>query len=99
MHEAAAVGLLPHLFWDYTPREVYACIKGSAIYLRRVEAKMIYAAWHTAVWGRVKKIKPLDQVMKAYQPKSGPMSTSGIRSVIMGIASALGAKVTRIKKE
>ena len=67
-----AGGLLSE-FWRATPWQTYQIITAiNDVRTERFTAEMklaLSAAWHGAVWGRVKRIDPLDTVLSRIGPK------------------------------
>ena len=97
MAEGMAAGIPPHVLFDYTQRELYAVFRGRNIAATRAHKLALYEAWHTAGFYRMKKLTPLADVLRKLDAPR-VMSTRAIRATIMGLASALGAKVRHVKK-
>lgn len=92
MAECAAAGVPPHLFWDYTWREIHAVLEGSAIRARRDHKLATYTAWQTANWSKAKRLPDLKQLLRKFDPVRA-MNPDAIRRSVLGIAKALGATV------
>lgn len=97
MAEASAAGVHPHLFWDYTWRELYAVLQGSTLRARRDHKLALFNAWHGANLRRGKRLPELRTLLRKLDPVR-VMSAGSIRAAVMGIAQALGANVVRKKK-
>lgn len=97
MAEAAAAGVLPHLFWDYTYREVYAALAGAKLQARRAFKLHLWTAWQGVNLSRSKKLPPLKGLLSKLEPIRD-MSASEIRKAVLGIAESLGAVVVRRKR-
>lgn len=94
MVEAAAAGLLPHLFWDYTFRELHALLGGAALRARRDHKLTLWGAWQGDNLRRAKKLPELAGLLRKLDPRR-VMSASAIRSTIIALAEQMGAKVVR----
>ncbi len=92
MAECASAGLMPHRFWDYSPRETFAVLKGAGIRAKFEQGHRESAAWKTAYYGRVKKMPSWREIMRPFLPKRR-MSRKAIRASILGMAKAMGANV------
>lgn len=92
MAECAAAGVPPHLFWDYTWREINAVMAGAAIRARRDHKLALLNAFQTANWTRAKRLPDLQQLLRRLDPVRA-MNPDAIRRSVLGIAKALGAKV------
>lgn len=97
MAEAAAAGVLPHVFWDFTYRELYAAFAGRNIVQRRQHQLGLFEAWHTAAFYRSKKMPVLADLLRKMEP-GRVMSSRAIRAAIIGAAQAMGAVVRIVKK-
>lgn len=97
MAEASAAGVHPHLFWDYTWRELYAVLQGSTIRARRDHKLALFNAWHGVNLGKAKRLPELRTLLRKLDPVR-VMSATSIRAAVMGIAQALGATVVRKKR-
>lgn len=98
MAEASAAGVHPHLFWDYTWFELHVLLQGAQIVARREHRLSISNAWQTANWSKAKKLPDLRQLLRKLEPLRD-MSARAIRSAIVGMAEAMGAKVVRKRRE
>lgn len=97
MAEAAAAGVLPHLFWDYTYRELHAVLAGAKLTARRQFKLHLWTAWQGVNLSKAKKLPPLKGLLSKLDPIRD-MSASEIRQAVMGIAESLGARVVRRKR-
>lgn len=98
MAEAAAAGLLPHQFLEYTPRMLYAVFAGNAIRSRRTAVSRATWAWQNANWTRAKKQPPLKPIIRQLDPPK-TLSPSAMKDALVSAFSALGATVIRRKKD
>jgi hypothetical protein len=80
-----------------TYRELFAVFEGRNIKARRDYKLALFAAWHAGNFSRAKKLPPLKEILDKLDPPK-KMSTKELRSQIMGIAAAMGAKVTKVPK-
>lgn len=94
MVEAAAAGLPPHLFWDYTFRELHALLGGAALRARREHKLTLWGQWQGQNLRRAKRLPDLKQLLRKLDP-ARVMSAQAIRSTIIGLAESMGAKVVR----
>lgn len=94
MAEAASIGILPHVFWDYTWRELHNALVGSGIRTRRSMKRAAYTAWQTANWTKAKRLPDLAQIYRKLDPPR-VMSPRAIRSSIIALAQSMGATVVR----
>lgn len=92
MAECAAAGVPPHLFWDYTWREIHAVLDGAAIKARRDHKLAAFTAWQTANLTKAKRMPDLKQLLRKFDPVRA-MNPDAIRRSVLGIAKALGAVV------
>lgn len=92
-----SAGIPPHIFWDYTYREVYAVFTGRNLRSVRDHKIAMFSAWHAAAWTRAKKMPNLPDALRKLEP-ARVLSTKAMRSQIFGMASAMGAKVRYVKK-
>ncbi len=97
MVEAAAAGLLPHLFWDYTMRELHALLGGAALRARREHKLVLWGHWQGQNLRRSKRLPDLRQLLRKLDP-ARVMSGQAIRAAILGIAESMGARVVRKSK-
>lgn len=99
MAECAAAGVPPHLFWDYTFREIHAVLAGAQIKARREHKLTLLGAWHAAAWSRVKRMPDLAKALSHLDPnRHRAMNPDAIRRSVLGIAQALGAKIVHRPK-
>lgn len=98
MAEAAAAGLLPHVLFDYTHRMIYAVLKGERLRHIRHQKLSLWTAWNNANFTRAKKLPDLAALLRRLDP-SETMSPRAIRRAVLDMASAIGAKITRRKKQ
>lgn len=98
MAEATAAGVLPHLFWDYTYRELAAAFEGAAIKRRRDHQLHLWAHFQGQGFARAKRLPRLSDLLRKLEP-SRVMSPEGLRSAIINMARAMGATVTHRKKD
>lgn len=97
MAEASAIGIQPHTFWRYTPRDLYAAFAGEKMAgVRRRKAELTMS-WQTANFTRAKKLPELTPMLRRLD---GPrvMTKQAIRATIIGMAHAMGAKVVYKKR-
>jgi hypothetical protein len=99
MAEAASVGIQPHIVIDYTPRELYAAMLGGHMAQSRDQKLALWHAWTNANFTRAKKLPDLAPLLRKLDPSPVKMTAKAIRTAIFAMASAMGAKVTRIKKQ
>ena len=97
MVEAAAAGLLPHLFWDYTFRELHALLGGAALRARRDHKLTLWGHWQGQNMRRAKRLPDLMRMLRRLDP-ARVMSAQAIRDTILGLAQQMGAKVVRKTK-
>ncbi len=97
MAAAFAIGIPPDDMLDMTYRELYAAFKGHRDRSIRAHQLALYEAWHTAAFYRSKKMPELLPMLRKLEP-SRVMSPKALRSVIVGAAMAMGAKVRIVKK-
>lgn len=98
MAEASAAGVHPHLFWDYTYRELHAVITGAGLAARRHHKLMLFGAWWAINLKNAKRLPDLKALLRKLDP-ARVMSASAIRGTILGIAAAMGAVVVRRPKK
>lgn len=98
MVEAAAVGIEPRHFWQYTPRETFAIFQGAAKQRVRDRQMALWSAWHSAAFERQKRLPDLAGMLQKLEPPK-VMSNHELRTQVMGLAQAFGAKVTYRKRE
>lgn len=99
MAEAASVGILPHVLLDYTPRELFAAMKGAGLRQLRDQKLSLWASWNTANFSRAKKLPSLEPLLRKLDPSPVKMTAKAIRQVVFSMAAAMGATVTRRKKK
>lgn len=99
MAEAAAAGVLPHIFLDYTHRMLYAAVKGASLATMRKRQGQLWAAWTGANFTRAKRLPALEPLLRKLEPRPSVMSTSAIRSAVLNIAKTMGATVRYVKKK
>lgn len=97
MAEASAVGILPHVFWRYTPRDLYAAFTGARTARIRQRQGELWAAWQTANFTRAKKLPALQPLLRKLEAPR-VMSKREIRVSILTMAQAFGAKVIHKKR-
>ncbi len=97
MKQAAAVGVPPHRFWKYTLRELFAVFHGAAIADARNRQLAVFEAWHTEAYARTKKLPPLTDEIRRYEPGSRvrTMDNKSLRAAIIAAATMSGANVIR----
>lgn len=98
MAEAAAAGVAPHLFWDYTYRELHALMRGSAIRARRQHQLAIFGAYQGERFARTKRLPDLKALLRKFEPVR-VMSREALKATVLGIAQAMGAVVVRRPKK
>lgn len=99
MAEMSAAGVHPHLFWDYTYREVHAVLAGAALRARREHKLNLWGHWQGANLSKARRLPDLKQLLRKLDPRR-VMSAANIRAEIMSIAAAMGAKVVhRTRRE
>lgn len=97
MVECAAAGVPPHLFYDYTLREVHVLLGGAGLVARRAHKLAAFSAYHAALFHQNKKAKVIyDRLLRRLEPVRD-MTGAAIRSAIMGMAKSMGAIVV-VKK-
>lgn len=94
MAEASAAGVHPHLFWDYTYRELHAVIAGQGLLARRNHKLVMWGAWQAVNLKNHKRLPDLGALLRKLDP-TRIMSAGAIRQAVLGIASAMGAEVVR----
>lgn len=99
MAEGAAAGIPPHILIDYTPRELYAAMRGLAMRENRAQKLSLWESWNTANFSRAKKLPALEPLLRKLDPSPVKMTAKAIRRVIFGMAEAMGAKITRRPKK
>jgi len=92
MAECSAAGVHPHLFWDYTYREIFAVLAGSRLVTTRAHKLTLFGAWHGANLQNHKRLPDLKSLLRKLDPVRA-MSASSIRTEVMNIAKAMGAAV------
>ena len=97
MIEAAAAGVPPHLFWDYTFRELHGLLTGAQLIARRSHKLALFGAYQAEGLARTKRLPPLEKLLSKLDPLRD-MSAKDIRAAVLGMAQALGAKVVRRSK-
>lgn len=97
MAECSAAGVHPHVFWDYTYREIYAVLAGAGIRARRDHKLTLWGAWQSANLHKAKRLPDLKQLLRKLDPRR-VMSVANIRAEVMSIAAAMGAKVIHRKR-
>lgn len=97
MAEASAAGIHPHLFWDYTFRELHAVMRGAALNAKRAHQLALFESYHVESFARTKRLPTLKSLLRKLEP-ARVMSRDAIRSVVLGMAEAMGAQVVRRKK-
>lgn len=97
MAEAAACGVPPHLFWDYTYRELTAALAGAKLQTRRAFKLNLWTVWQGVNLSRNKKLPELRGLLSKLDPIRD-MSAQEIRKAVLGIAQSLGATVVRRKR-
>lgn len=98
MAEAAAAGLLPHQFLEYTPRMLYAVFAGNSKRMKRTAISRAVWAWQNANWTRAKKQPPLKPILHNIDPPP-PLSPAKMKAALVSAFSALGATVKYRKRE
>jgi hypothetical protein len=96
--EAAAIGISPAQFWRCTPRELFATFTGYGTRMIRERQRLLWAAWSTANFSRAKKLPALEPLLRKLENSQVTMSDKQLRETIIGVAMAMGAKVTHKKK-
>jgi len=66
--------LPPEQFWDVSPREASAIIKGAAGRLRREHNNRAWLAWHIAGLDRTKKLPKLESMLVKDGAAKAPQS-------------------------
>lgn len=92
MAECAAAGVPPHLFWDYTWREIHAVLEGASIRARRDHKLSLLNAFQTANWTKAKRLPDIKQMLRRLDPVRA-MNPDAIRRSVLNMAKALGAVV------
>lgn len=98
MAEASAAGLHPHVFFDYTHRMLYAVLKGAILSEARERKASLWGAWMTANFQRAKKLPDLAPLLRKLDPVPVSMTAREIRAAVVGMAKAMGAKITQKKR-
>lgn len=93
MVECAAVGAPPHLFYDYTLREIHALMRGSALAARRHHKVAAFGAYQGAVFHQNKRAPQLYQALLRRLEPARDMTHGALRSAIMAMAKSMGANV------
>lgn len=96
MAEASAAGVHPHLFWDYTWRELYAVLAGATLRTRREHKLVMWGHWQGQSLSRQRRLPELKTLLRRLDP-SRVMSASSLRAAVIGMAEAMGAKIVRKK--
>lgn len=99
MAEASSIGIAPHILIDYTPRELYAAMVGAGLNHTRDQKMRLWQSWTNANFTRAKRLPELAPLLRKIDPSPVKMSAKAIRQTVFAMASALGAKVTRIKRK
>lgn len=94
MSEAALLGVPPHLFWDYTYRELHALINAAQTKATRAHKLAMYTAYHTEAFARIKRLAPLSSLLSKLDPVRD-MSAGDIRAAVMAMARSMGARVVK----
>jgi len=97
MTEAAAAGIPPLHFWDCTYRELYNALAGEHVRRRRNRQEIMFGAWHGAAFERAKRIPDLNTLLRKMEPVR-EMSNQQMRAFVLGMAKAMDAKVTHVKR-
>lgn len=80
-------------------KQLFRCFEGAATARRRCRQNDLWHAWHVANLSNAKKLPELAQLMlKLEPPESRVMSPRAQRATILGMAAAMGAKITYRKK-
>lgn len=69
--------------------------------VQKAEARsIIVAAWQTARMQKMRRMKPLSAELKHLRdrPRAGPQSTAELRSSILAMAQASGARIVKVPK-
>lgn len=102
MAECHSIGIPPHVFWDYTPREIRNCFIGKSRELRELAKLQVLGAWHTANYSRVSPKKHLPDMMKAIRlldpAEEREQSSEELRAAVLGWHSAAGGAVKYVPK-
>lgn len=98
MAEAAAIGIPSWRFWKQTPRETQAAVRGAKKRSLADHKMLAYGAWQAEYLARQKRLPALADVQRKLDPPK-TLTPKEMRAAIMGMARAMGAKVTVRKKE
>lgn len=97
MAEAFSVGIQPDQFWRMNMRELYACFAGEAKTRVRQRQLHLWQAWMTANFTNAKRLPALEPLLRKLEPRRA-MSNRAVRSTLVGMAQAMGARIVRRKK-
>jgi hypothetical protein len=80
-------------------RQLFRCLEGAAIKMRRERHLAMWHAWNAANLGNAEKLPDLGQLLRKLEPiENRVMSPKAQRRAILGLAEALGAEVVYLKK-
>lgn len=67
-----SVGGDPEVYWDSTPREVFAYLEGARIRLKREQEERAWLAWHIAALPLSKKFPKLEDMLGRKRRRKSP---------------------------
>jgi hypothetical protein len=80
-------------------RQLFRCLEGAAIKMRRERHLAMWHAWNAANLGNAEKLPDLAQLLRKLEPpENRVMSPRDQRQAILGLATAFGAEVIYRKK-
>lgn len=82
-----------------TMKQLFRCFDGAATARRRARQQDLWTAWHIANFSNAKKLPDLGPLLRKLEPlENRVMSPRDVRQTILGMAEAMGAKITVRKK-
>jgi hypothetical protein len=100
MIRASAAGLAPHLVLHYTPRELYAFMRGTERRFREEAKLALFGAWQTANLGRANPKKHLPKLADLMRKldENPDMTPQQLRAALLGWHKEAGGATRVVPK-